>query len=309
MQTAAQVDGMILAWQAEGLSREEIMIRTAEACLGWPYVYGAAGALCTPINRRRSYAVNQRRQPAEAEQIRKSCQVLSGKSKCGGCRFFPEGQAVRQYDCRGFTKWILAQVGISLQGGGATSQWDTAGNWDFRGTMDQYDGRVAVFFQRSTKKANTMAHTGILIGGGEIIHCSGTVKREKIYKGITNFAIPKGLGGTRPMPTRKPMLRKGDRGEYVTLLQTQLIQQGYSVGSSGADGIYGNDTLYTVKKYQLDHGLQMDGIVGSATWAALEDPQPMPTYIVHIPGQAKYAAEALVKQYDGAWMTEEGVSS
>ena len=312
MLTASQVNVQLVGWHEQGLSKSEIIVRLAEACIGWPYVFGAVGEQCTPSTRRKYCNNYKTRNPAESEQIRKTCRVLaSGVSTCNGCKFYPGGD-VRCYDCRGFTRWILSRVGISLQGGGATSQWNNPLNWDFRGTIDQYTGGVAIFFQRDAKKANVMAHTGLLIGGGQIIHCSGTVKKEALYKKITHFAIPKGLAGEAPMPTpstTKPTLRKGSRGEYVTLLQTQLIQQGYSVGSSGADGIYGNDTLYTVKKYQLDHGLQMDGIVGSATWAALEDPQPMPTYIVHIPGQAKYAAEALVKQYDGAWMTEEGVSS
>lgn len=305
MQTAADVNIQLVKWKLKGLSAEEIIVRLADACIGWPYVYGAVGEQCTPSARKKYYNSMLNREPAEAAQIKKTCRYLSSGSSCNGCKFYPGGD-VRCYDCRGFTRWILGRVGISLQGAGATSQWNTESNWEFKGTMDQYDGRVAVFFQKSTTKANTMAHTGLLIGGGEVIHCSGTVKREAIYKKITHFAVPKGLGGTKPMPTTKPTLRKGDRGEYVTLLQTMLIQQGYCCGSKGADGIFGNDTVYAVKKFQLDNGLQMDGIVGSVTWAALDDPKPMELFTVHIPGQARYAAEALVGQYNRAWMTEEG---
>lgn len=305
MQTAAEVNIQLVGWHDQGLSKAEIVARLAEACIGWPYVFGAVGEECKKSTRQKYYKNYETRNPGEAEQIKKNCQQLSrGLGVCTGCKYYPGG-TVRCYDCRGFTRWVLSRVGISLQGAGATSQWNDAGNWAFKGTIDQYTGGVAVFFQRDAKKANVMAHTGFLIDG-QIIHCSGTVKREALYKKITHFAIPNGLeGGYTPVPT-KPTLRKGSRGEYVTLLQTQLIQQGYSVGSTGADGIFGSDTLYAVKKFQLDHGLQMDGIVGSATWAALDSHEPVKLYTVHIPGQAKYVADALIKQYDGAWMTEDG---
>lgn len=308
MKTAANVSADLAGWLASGLLKSEVIVKLAEDCLGWPYIFGAVGEKCTPAVRKKYYNNYLTRNPDEAKQIKKKCRVLNGSAEsCSGCPFYP-GCPVRSFDCRGFTRWILGQVGITLKGAGATSQWNNPLNWDYKGTIDQYDGKsVAVFFQRSTIKANTMAHTGLLIGGGEIIHCSGTVKKEALYKEITHFAIPKGLeGGYTPMPTTtKPTLRKGSRGEYVTLLQTQLIQQGYSVGSTGADGIFGSDTLYAVKKFQLDHGLQMDGIVGQATWKALMNPVEMALYTVHIPKQPKYAAEALVKEYQDAWMEEE----
>lgn len=310
MLTASQVNVQLVGWHEQGLSKSEIIVRLAEACIGWPYVFGAVGEQCTPSTRRKYCNNYKTRNPAESEQIRKTCRVLaSGVSTCNGCKFYPGGD-VRCYDCRGFTRWILSRVGISLQGGGATSQWNNPLNWETKGTIDQYDGKsVAVFFQRSTTKANTMAHTGLLIGGGEIIHCSGTVKREAIYKKISHFAIPKGLGGDTPMPTpstTKPTLRNGSKGEYVTLLQTQLINRGYSLPRFGADGSFGGETDTAVREFQMDNGLPADGIVGPKTWEALESSEPIKYYTVTIPRLAKHHAEALVANYDGATMTEEG---
>lgn len=308
MNNAIAVDNMIGSWQRDGLSSSEIVARAAEACLGWPYVFGAAGALCTPSNRRTSYNVNATRHPDEAKEIKKTCQVLSGGSGCHGCKFYPDDQAVRQFDCRGFTRKLLEWVGISLAGGGSNSQWNTGSNWTQKGEIrDMPLDQVCCVFWKSGSK---MVHTGMHIGGGVIIHCSGVVKKGmSTDRGWTHYAIPKGLGGSVPMPatdSTKPTLRKGSRGEYVTLAQSILIQRGYSCGSAGADGIYGNDTQYAVKKYQLDNGLQMDGIIGPATWEALMNPKEITVYTVHIPGQPLYVAEALVKQYTGAWMTEEG---
>ena len=113
-------------------------------------------------------------------------------------------------------------------------------------------------------------------------------------------------GGDEPLPVQKPILRKGDRGEYVTLAQTQLIQKGYDCGKWGADGVFGAATEEAVKRFQMDAGLTADGVIGKTTWEALEKPQPVTIlYTVHIPHLTKYKAEALVNQYPGASMTEE----
>lgn len=52
------------------------------------------------------------------------------------------------------------------------------------------------------------------------------------------------------------------RGNFVKWTQTQLIRKSYSVGSCGADGGYGKDTVSAVKKYQHDKRLTVDGCVG-----------------------------------------------
>ena len=300
MNSKAQVNLMLLEWLEQGLSKEEIVARLAEACIGWPYVWGAYGQECTP-SQRKSYANRTSCPSGESEQILKKCQVCSGKkSKCDGCKYYPSGEKVLDFDCRGFTRWILAQVGILIQGGGATTQWNTTSNWEFRGTIDQYNGGLAVFFQQNGKK---MSHTGLLING-EIIHCSGEVKRQALYKKITHFAIPKGLGGDIPVPTIKPTLKRGSRGPYVTLAQTELIAKGYSCGGSGADGIYGKATEEAVKKFQKAAGLGVDGIIGPKTWEAL-DSGDIKYFKVIIPHLTEPQADNLMQQYPDAEKIEE----
>lgn len=61
------------------------------------------------------------------------------------------------------------------------------------------------------------------------------------------------------------LLRKGTRGETVRKVQLRLLDFGYSVGASGADGIYGNGTERAVRQFQAKNGLSADGIVGSRT--------------------------------------------
>lgn len=159
-------------------------VELAVGQLGSPYVYGTWGSPCEPGLRRKYAGYN----PAHKNNIYKACQVLSGKEEtCEGCKY--DGKLA--FDCRGFTHWILKQVGIDIAGGGATSQYNTASNWVRRGTIDSMPDLPCCVFKQSGGK---MQHTGYHIGGGRIIHCSVGVQEGKITdKGWTHFAVPVGL--------------------------------------------------------------------------------------------------------------------
>ena len=58
------------------------------------------------------------------------------------------------------------------------------------------------------------------------------------------------------------------RGEDVRALQVDLNRLGYVCGE--ADGIFGPKTSTAVRAFQREHGLEVDGIVGEKTRAALE---------------------------------------
>ena len=64
-------------------------------------------------------------------------------------------------------------------------------------------------------------------------------------------------------------LTQGSSGEDVRKLQQALIDAGYSVGASGADGIYGANTANAVRQYQQANGLGVDGIAGTNTQGKL----------------------------------------
>ncbi|WP_246578993.1 spore cortex-lytic enzyme [Clostridium algidicarnis] len=59
----------------------------------------------------------------------------------------------------------------------------------------------------------------------------------------------------------------GSKGSVVTDIQSRLKRWGYYSGS--VDGIYGYQTYNAVKKFQGKNGLNVDGVVGDATLAAL----------------------------------------
>lgn len=64
------------------------------------------------------------------------------------------------------------------------------------------------------------------------------------------------------------VLRKGDYGEEVELMQARLHALGY-MRKTEIDGDFGTITLGAVCAFQLEHGLEVDGVCGPATQAKL----------------------------------------
>jgi len=77
----------------------------------------------------------------------------------------------------------------------------------------------------------------------------------------------------------RPMLRLYDGFDHtspnlrdeVKGLQTELAYEGFSLMR---DGLFGRDTESAVKRFQHEHGLCDDGVVGPLTWAALLETEP-----------------------------------
>ena len=286
MYGASEVDELFEKWRSQGMTKEELIVRTAEAELGWPYVWGAVGAKCTP--EKRQYYANRGSCPeAESKVIISRCQALNGSGKyCGGCEYYPDNMRTLIDDCQGFVKQVCSRVGISFT----------------RDTLPQ-DKLCCIFWQASDKK--TMSHIGFYYQGW-MYHCSGTVKKEKLSAKVTHWAIPRGLGGDTPMPTHRT-IRRGDSGEDVKYCQELLLKLGYDLGSYGADGRFGAKTQAAVKSFQGSKGLTQDGIVGPRTWQALEEAAPEPgtkLYTVTVRHVSKAVADEIAGKYGGT-VTEE----
>ena len=61
--------------------------------------------------------------------------------------------------------------------------------------------------------------------------------------------------------------QRGDDGEEVLAIQKRLAELHYTVGT--LDGEFGSATEKAVKAFQAAQGLEVDGVVGSATYRAL----------------------------------------
>lgn len=302
MKTAKQVDELVVKLKNDGIPLSDAAWQTAVACVGWPYVFGAWGAYCTPAERRKRYR-------SDHPTIKTSCKNFNGDGTCHGCKWFPNDERTRCFDCRGFTDWVLKQFGIDLQGEGATSQWNTESNWLKKGTIDTVPDNVLVcLFYPCKDNPKKMAHTGLSYKG-ETCECSSGVQHfTKMNKKWTHWAIPKGIcKDDEPIipSDRKPTLRKGDKGEWVTLAQTKLKNKGYDLGKCGVDGDFGKATEAAVKQFQQDWGLTVDGIIGDKTWELLDTAVEPSLYTVTVPHLTLYQAEALMERYPGSYKIEE----
>jgi peptidoglycan hydrolase-like protein with peptidoglycan-binding domain len=75
------------------------------------------------------------------------------------------------------------------------------------------------------------------------------------------------LPSSEPEMTSRKTLKHKDHGHEVRYLQERLLKKGHMVV---VDGYFGRQTTVRVQEFQASVGLPADGIVGPATWAALE---------------------------------------
>lgn len=320
MNSAEYVDQRIKELKSGGIPLSDAAWQAALLCVGWPYIFGERGAYCTISLRKAVY--NKGPDQKQYANVRKNCQAIRENNptgSCSGCKWYPNGKRVRSFDCRGFTYWILLQIyGWKLMGAGAKSQWNNADNWKAKGLVADGipQGVIVCLFYPEKNDPKKMAHTGLYYNG-ETCECSSGVQHSKTLNSKwTHWAVPACVEGDTPTPTppdpgKKPTLRRGDKGPYVTLAQTELINRGYDLGKWGADGQFGAQTEKAVKAFQKDHdgpdgrALKVDGIIGQDTWWALDSTEPTVYYTVTIPHVTLKQAEGLCAQWSGAEMKKE----
>lgn len=110
----------------------------------------------------------------------------------------------------------------------------------------------------------------------------GSTSQERIanhHKALLAAVGRQAKALTEPMPDGSlpppPTLRRGSSGELVRDLQRLLnsalpvLDEGTHPDTLIADGRFGPATEARVRKYQEEHGLSADGIVGPKTWSKL----------------------------------------
>jgi len=198
-----ELDSCVAEYKAGGATKADTVVFAANKAIGWPYCWGASGRhLCT-VSNRKMYMNNKKISSGDKELIRKRCQVLNGsKPSCANCVYYPNNIGVFLNDCQGFVKFIFAFVGISFAGGGATSMWNNAKNWEAKGPISTMPkDKVCCTFRDVD---GTKEHILIYDGQGNYIHDSGEVKKQPTSKyNATHWAIPKGLYD-EPVPPTPP---------------------------------------------------------------------------------------------------------
>ena len=105
---------------------------------------------------------------------------------------------------------------------------------------------------------------------GHLTGYYGNLDLDKAYMTPEEWkAYARGEIETVPPTETHPLLKKGDRNEFVRHWQMFLNMNGYACGA--ADGIFGPKTEAAVIKWQKDHPVcgKPDGIIGEKTWASL----------------------------------------
>ncbi len=308
MNSSEKVADDIAEWKKQGIEKTELMSLAAEDMLGWPYGWGATGQTCTVANRKRLMS-SAKIAPGDINLLKKRCQVLNGsKPSCDGCKYYPDCKFTRMRDCIAFVNYLLEVAGIPHYGAGCTTMWRHEANWKQKGLLSDMPNVPCLVFQRQSKQEpNRMQHIGYYDGNGNVYHCSVEVKKQKLSDyPWTNYAIPYGMDGD--VPVSHKTIKKGSVGPDVILCQQWLMQLGYDVGTTGADGKFGKKTEEAVKTFQSTHkdesgtALKVDGIVGRGTWWALQNaiepgpgPEPTPAlYTVTITELTREDVEKLV---------------
>lgn len=94
-----------------------------------------------------------------------------------------------------------------------------------------------------------------------------TVSASKVWYGRPGWYEDEPVSKGYPV-TRN--LKKGMKGADVKAMQKALLKLGYNFGKYSADASYGSVTLKTVKQFQKDQHIAVDGIAGKNTIGKLE---------------------------------------
>lgn len=169
-------------------------------------------------------------------------------------------------------------------------------------TASKYNTQDAYLLRGDIQVTKTKGHTWIILGNGKKVNAEDIIETEFVEYDL----------GVR-------ILRNGSEGADVKELQGYLIQLGYSCGSYGADGDFGDATEQAVEAFQKEYDLTVDGEYGpkthAAMTAALSDTVVKERYVRIIGGncyvrtEPNTSGEKLGVAYEGARLQYQGQTS
>ncbi len=276
---------------------------------GWGYIWGTAGETWTA---------------AKQKELEKT----TDKDRAQGREYGSKWIGKKVADCSGLFSWAFKQLGGYMYHGSDTMYRKYCSSKGELKKGKRSDNAAlkpgtAVFVWNGSK----YSHVGLFVGDGTVIEAMGTIngvttsrvtagkwthwgELSGIFYGNAESAVSENSDPVQP--AGKPTLRKGSKGQAVTELQTMLLKLGYDLGPCGIDGDFGKATEAAVKFFQSDHRLEVDGVVGSATYGELEravvsvsEKPAVESYSVTISGLDLTQANALALRYPGSVMERE----
>lgn len=191
------------------------------------------------------------------------------------CFGFPLGREMEYQPAKSTGAGCKYSLGFYKKAGACYSSPEVGDQIFFRGTTD-------------------IGHTGIVVKVTDkyVYTVEGNVNKEvkaRSYAksnakiagyGRPNWELAAGLPDTNPEPSPAPStipaptshstLHLGSKGTEVREMQNKLILHGFSLPRYGADADFGAETEAAVRNFQRANGLEVDGICGPKTWAALD---------------------------------------
>ncbi len=140
-----------------------------------------------------------------------------------------------------------------------------------------------------TIEGNTSNKAELIVNGGQVAKKS-YIKTSKYIYGYARPKYDEKIEENSKNETENStsneitysLIKKGSKGNLVSLAQQKLIAKGYKLPKFGADGDFGTETEAIVKELQRDAKIAVDGIIGKDTWAVLNSNFVKP--IVSYPG-------------------------
>ena len=198
------------------------------------------------------------------------------------------------YDCSSLVIDCFKRAGVPL---GCTYTGNMRSDMLRHGFIDvtaQIDLGSGAGLERGDVLLNHVHHTALYIGNSRIVQASinerggvtggatGDQTGREIYeRGYYNYpwdcvlrytgaepdTVPTTKKPTRLVTVELPMLEDGQTGVVVAMLQAALKYLGYD--PKWIDGEFGTRTRNMLMAYQVEHGLEADGICGAQTWSVL----------------------------------------
>lgn len=188
--------------------------------------------------------------------------------------------------CAMFISWLAAQAGILNtlipRFAGCGDGWKWFKKRELTSNIPEVGDLI---FYKPTRIGATSSHVGIVVKvtseyvytveGNAGYNTDGVYEmcRKRNSKSILGYAKVQYDSGKKKiklptLPTRT-YFRKGDTGVNVKLLQELLNH--INKDKLAVDGIIGNKTIASVKKFQRKHGLVSDGLFGKKSLAKAKE--------------------------------------
>lgn len=123
-----------------------------------------------------------------------------------------------------------------------------------------------------TIEGNTSDKAELIINGGQVAKKSYLKTSQYIH----SYARPKYNEEEQNTEENNveqqitySLIKNGDKGNLVAIMQEKLINKGYVLPKFGPDGYFGDETEKVVKQLQADAKITVDGEVGEKTWGVL----------------------------------------